>query len=310
MLTVVCTHILVHFTLQVGSPFSGKSAVAHTLAHAFGLMLLSPQQLVDEAVSAAAAWKLEQQQQDGGAAAAKDSSSSSSSAPELVALGLKAAALLQAGRPVSDDLLVQLLLLGMQRAKTYVPAPAEATPPEPPPKAGAKGSAAKGAAAGANKSEAGATGPRQGSSSGGAPPGSNGSGPAALLGVAAAMAAGLGGAASSSQGPALPPNLSAGTPGRGFVIDGFPSTEAQAVLLERALTGLDLAAEQQLLQGASLICPPPLSKLPQLSRPLLSGLDAVLLLECSDEALAVQRVLGRRLDPQTGDLPPFVAFHA
>jgi hypothetical protein len=84
------------------------------------------------------------------------------------------------------------------------------------------------------------------------------------------------------------------------VIDGFPASAAQAVLLEKALTGLDLAAEQQLVQDASVIVPPPAAKLPQLQRPLLSGLDAVIMLECADEAQALQRVLGRRLDPVTG----------
>jgi hypothetical protein len=73
------------------------------------------------------------------------------------------------------------------------------------------------------------------------------------------------------------------------------------VLLERALTGLDLAAEAALLASASHIAPPPLAKLPQLGRPLVSGLDAVLLLHSSDDALMLQRVLGSRLDPVTGE---------
>jgi hypothetical protein len=85
------------------------------------------------------------------------------------------------------------------------------------------------------------------------------------------------------------------------VVDGFPATEAQAVLCEKALTGLDLAAEQELLEGASLIAPPPAAKLPQLQRPLLSGLDAVILLDCAQEMLALQRVLGKRVDPVTGE---------
>lgn len=291
------------FCLQVGSPFSGKSTVAHTLAQAFGLKLLSPQQLVAEAVSAAAAWQQqqhkEQQHFEAEAAVAPSEPGSTAVQPAqadtepraLVQLGLQAGALLQAGQPVSDDVLVQLLLLGMQQAKTYTPAPFEPAQPESPAKGG-KAPAIK--AAGANKSDAGAAGARHGTSSGGAAPGGHGHG---ALGVAAAMAAGLG---SAAPGPALPPNLAAGVPGRGFVMDGFPATEAQAMLLEKALTGLDLAAEQELLQGVSLITPPPAAKLPQLQRPLVSGLDAVILLDCADETLAIQRVLGRRLDPVTG----------
>jgi hypothetical protein len=285
----------------VGSPFSGKSVVAHTLAHAFGLKLLSPQQLVAEATAAAAAWQQQQQQQQSKAAEAAPQSETGGPVEKeapgsdplvLVALGLQADVQLQAGQPVSDDVLVRLLLLGMQQAKTYVAAPPEPAQPEPPAAKGSKVSAPK--AAGVPKSDAGAAAARHGTSSGGAAPGAHAHPP---LGVAAAMAAGLG---SAAPGPALPANLAAGVPGRGFVVDGFPATEAQAVLLEKALTGLDLSAEQELLQGASLIVPPPASKLPQLQRPLLSGLDAVILLDCADETLALQRVLGRRLDPVTG----------
>lgn len=295
-----------HACLQVGSPFSGKSTVAHTLAQAFGLKLLNPQQLVSEAVAAAAEWKQQQQQQQGddqqGAASAHaadaaqlgpaaQSARAVVDPPALVALGLQADEQLQAGQAVSDEVLLQLLLLAMQQAKAYVPAAAETAQPEPPAKGG-KGAAPKATAG--TKSESGtasASGGRRGSASGNTAPA------AAPVGVAAALASGLG---SVGLGPALPANLAAGIAGRGFVIDGFPATEEQAVLLEKALTGLDLAAEQELLQGASLITPPPTSKLPQLTRPLLSGLDAVIMLDCADEALALQRVLGRRLDPVTG----------
>lgn len=287
----------------MGSPFSGKSVVAHTLAQAFGLKLLSPQQLVAEATAAAAAWQQQQQRQSKVAEAAPHTepeapvesgpSQPGPDPPVLVALGLQADAQLQAGQPVSDDVLVQLLLLGMQQAKTYVAAPPEPAQPEPAAAKGSKASAPK--AAGNTKSDAGAAGARHGTSSGGAAASGSHTHPA--LGVAAAMAAGLG---SAAPGPALPANLAAGAPGRGFVVDGFPATEAQAVLLEKALTGLDLSAEQELLQGASLIVPPPASRLPQLQRPLLSGLDAVILLDCDEETLTLQRVLGRRLDPVTG----------
>jgi hypothetical protein len=89
-------------------------------------------------------------------------------------------------------------------------------------------------------------------------------------------------------------------PPQGFVCDGFPRTAAQAALLERALTGLDLEAEAQVVREASRIAPPPPESLPQLQRPLTSGLDAVLVLGLSDPALALKRALGRRVDPLTG----------
>lgn len=279
--------------------------MSHTLAQAFGLKLLSPQELVAEAISAAKAWQQQQKSDQTVRAAVSRPASASSPAtaakqPEastiappspLVELGLQADAALQAGQPTADHVMVQLLLLGMQQAKTHVHVPLEPPAPEPPAK-GSKGPASKAGSGG--KQEGGAAGGRH--SAGGAPPSST-AGASAVLGVAAALAAGLG---SAGPGPALPANLAPGVPGRGFVLDGFPATEAQAVLLEKALTGLDLSAEQELLQGASVIAPPPVAKLPQLQRPLLSGLDAVVLLECADEGLALQRVLGRRLDPVTG----------
>jgi hypothetical protein len=44
---------------------------------------------------------------------------------------------------------------------------------------------------------------------------------------------------------------------QGFVVDGFPRTAAQAVMLEQALTGLNLAAEQAVVDSASRVAPPP-----------------------------------------------------
>lgn len=72
------------------------------------------------------------------------------------------------------------------------------------------------------------------------------------------------------------------------------------MLLEQALTGLDLDKEAALVASASRLAPAPQGALPQLTRPLLSGLDAVLVLGLTDEATALKRALGRRLDPQVG----------
>ncbi len=99
--------------------------------------------------------------------------------------------------------------------------------------------------------------------------------------------------------------------GQGFVMDGFPRTSAQAVLMERMLTGLNLDSEQALIDSASVIAPPPLSALPQTARPLVSGLDAVVVCSLTDPEMALRRALGRRVDPTTGrvyhlefDAPP------
>ncbi|KAA6421790.1 MAG: central pair complex 1, partial [Trebouxia sp. A1-2] len=100
-------------------------------------------------------------------------------------------------------------------------------------------------------------------------------------------------------------------PVQGYVMDGYPSSVRQAELLEGALTGLDLTAERTTIASASRLAPPRPATLPDLNRPLTSGLDAVLVLELDDEALAVKRALGRRVDPLTGrvyhlefDVPP------
>jgi adenylate kinase family enzyme len=98
---------------------------------------------------------------------------------------------------------------------------------------------------------------------------------------------------------APPPEL---PPPQGFVVDGFPRTVDQSEMLERALTGLDLAAEARRVAEASRLAPPPPGALPEVSRPLRSGLDAVLVLGLTDEAAALKRALGRRLDPQTGKI--------
>ncbi|GFR40940.1 hypothetical protein Agub_g1600 [Astrephomene gubernaculifera] len=105
-------------------------------------------------------------------------------------------------------------------------------------------------------------------------------------------------AAAAAKG--APPPAPAGNECRGFVVDGFPRTAAQAMLLERMLTGLDLDAEQQLIDSASTIAPPPPNALPQVGRPLVSGMDAVVVCSLTDPEVALKRALGRRLDPTTG----------
>lgn len=87
---------------------------------------------------------------------------------------------------------------------------------------------------------------------------------------------------------------------QGFVLDGFPATHTQAVLLERALSGLDLDSETAFIAQASVTAPPPPDALPNLTRSLVSGLDAVLFLALPDAEVVVKRALGGRIDPLTG----------
>ena len=205
-----------------------------------------------------------------------------------VSLGQQLKEMLESGQAAPDDIVVQLIVVGMQEALYWVPPPTMPSSEA----AGAtdsskgKATAAKGGKAAQPAAAAAAAGGK------GVPPG----------GQAAASAAAGRGVSAGKAGAAATPGSKASSC-QGFVLDGFPVTQVQSALLEKALTGLDLESEQQLVQGASVVVPPPLEQLPLLERPLVSGLDAVVVLECGgeeEEEVAVQRSLGRRLDPQTG----------
>ncbi len=282
----------------VGAPLAGKTSVAQAVARAHGLKMLSPEALVAEAIAAAETWDAQQEQHqqqqlsetdqpaaedsqppatDTTAERASDSNPQEPKPepqlppqppqpPAKVLLGHRAAQDLAAGRAVSDDLVVALIAAGIQEARAYVA-------PRPDSLLSAESSAASAKTRGNNS----------GATAAAAKPTSKAS-------LAAAQQA-----AAAAGPPPFP-----GGPGRGFVIDGFPSTQPQAAALERALTGLDLGAEASLVAGASRLARPPADALPQLERPLTSGLDAVVVLECGDEGVAVGRALGRRVDPVTG----------
>jgi hypothetical protein len=270
----------------VGAPLSGKSTVAGALARQHGLKVLEPVALVAEALAAAQAWDADQQQtgpqgaaiipiaededlqQQGGSA----NIAAPCAPPAKVLLGRSLAVALAAGGSTPDALLVEAVVIGIEEARSCTAPQPECTPHSDMPSGGTTGRA-KASSAG-SKGTAGATLAQRGA---GAP-------------VSATAAGGW-----AAGAPPL-----AGGPGRGFVLDGFPATATQAAALERALTGLDLTAEAALVEGASRLAPPPPDALPQLARPLVSGLDAVVALEGVDEGAAVARALGRRLDRATG----------
>eukprot|EP00892_Ulva_mutabilis_P002600 jgi/Ulvmu1/12340/UM089_0024.1 len=89
---------------------------------------------------------------------------------------------------------------------------------------------------------------------------------------------------------------------QGFILDGFPRTAQQAQELEKALTGLDMAAEEAYVAGASFIAPPSSSAFLSPTRPIKSCLDSVVVLELENSEVAVERAVGRRMDPETGKI--------
>lgn len=83
---------------------------------------------------------------------------------------------------------------------------------------------------------------------------------------------------------------------QGAVFDGFPGTQTQAMLMEKSLNGVDLEMEEAIASTVSRIAPPPEDYLPDPNRQLTSGLDAVFLLDLSDEQKSIERALGRRIN--------------
>ncbi|GIL73035.1 hypothetical protein Vretimale_4669 [Volvox reticuliferus] len=264
----------------VGAPFSGKTTVAQDLARKYRLMVLDPEALVADAMAAARAHE-----------AAVAAAAAAAAAPPLpIPPGSS-----QSSRPRTPASPAAVV------AAASADAAVDAGPPQPSVKAqlGAQIAAAlqaggdvpddalvrlvvqgmKDAAEWAPPVQADPKVKPKGPQKGGAVPAGK---PAAAPAAAAAA-----------------PQPSGSEP-RGFVVDGFPRTAGQAVLLERLLTGLDLDSEQALIDAASTVAPPPASALPQVGRPLVSGLDAVLVCDLADPELALKRALGRRLDPETG----------
>eukprot|EP00727_Mastigamoeba_balamuthi_P014471 m51a1_g9649 hypothetical protein (1744) ;mRNA; f:1177012-1182708 len=94
----------------------------------------------------------------------------------------------------------------------------------------------------------------------------------------------------------------------GWVLDGFPETAAQAAALEKELSGYEAPkpatppnrrkrrSQVNAKQSVLTTAPPEPPKQPE---PLVSALDAVVVLSLADEA-SMRRALGRRVDPVTG----------
>jgi hypothetical protein len=128
----------------VGAPFSGKTSVAAHLAARFKLKLLEPEALIGEAIRAADEWEATQaaaaqaggdaQQQpspvpqpgEGDASPAPGDQEGPPpeeppAPPAKAVLGARLKSALLEGRDVGDDVLVPLVVLGMEEARTYVP---------------------------------------------------------------------------------------------------------------------------------------------------------------------------------------------
>ncbi|XP_076812230.1 sperm flagellar protein 2-like [Clavelina lepadiformis] len=101
--------------------------------------------------------------------------------------------------------------------------------------------------------------------------------------------------------------------GSGWVLDGFPTTLQQAILLEKALTGSDVNLDEDVpkrkpSKKSSLVMDPkPVKDQP----PIKSGLDVVIVLDVEDE-LILKRAAGRTEAQHAGEIyhtefrpPPF-----
>lgn len=86
----------------------------------------------------------------------------------------------------------------------------------------------------------------------------------------------------------------------GFVIDGFPSTAPQLALLEKGLTGYEPVVDVKKKPPQSRLVPPP-GGADEPPPPPKPGLDAVIRLDVAED-LVRKRALGRRVDPETGDI--------
>lgn len=291
----------------VGGPCSGKTSVAQALAQLHGLQLLVPEVLVAEALAAAQEWDKQQQQRQQEEAAQQqqqqegiEHQEQQQQQPSSNVMSSTEGTVHGASPAVDAE---QDNASTAPSAATPQPAAPEA--PAPPARIALGRRMAQVLRAGQSIPDAllveavilGIEEARSYIVPPPSTPGADGAGGKKAAAPKAAKPAAPVGAPQAAIGP-LP---FTGGPGRGFILDGFPATAAQAVALEKALTGLDLEAEQCLLDGASLLAPPPPDALPQLDRPLASGLDAVIVLECEDEGMAVGRALGQRVDPITGE---------
>ena len=86
---------------------------------------------------------------------------------------------------------------------------------------------------------------------------------------------------------------------KGWVVEDFPETAAQAALLEKLLSGYDGSAHKHTRwDRMSVLADPIPQPPPDLTQKIPSGIDMVVYFEAEKETV-LQRSLGRRLDPET-----------
>eukprot|EP00899_Mesostigma_viride_P005423 jgi/Mesvir1/14882/Mv25026-RA.1 len=260
----------------VGAPFSGKTTVASTLAEKLTCALLEPKALLAAAIKAAqdketVTVPVAEGSGEGGAERGTQEVPS-----ERAALGQQALEVLAMGQQVPDQLVVQLIVAAIRTLKIQEGEGAFEVQDVLDQLAAEQAAAAAAAASGK---------------------GGKGK-PAAKPAAKPAPKKDAGKGAKGKKG-AVTEAVEEGAV-RGFILDGFPLTYEQAVLLERSLTGLDLEMEAERKRNASQLAPPKGLSADEEPAPV-AGLDLVVELKVDNsEEVLLKRALGRRVDPLTG----------
>jgi hypothetical protein len=272
------------YTIRVavtGMPFAGKSTLVSALAEARGLSVICPEAVLKEAQEEAAAWDAAEAERVTRVEAALTHEVGDGGAP--------------VGAPVEQAAPAAAEREGTTATPEEVAATA-ATDAMPAPRSRkvALGAAAAAAAVAGSPVDVDVVAALIALAVGALAP------PPAPLAAAAEGDDQVAAAATADAAAAAAVAAAAARP-LGFVIDGFPSTAAEAMALERALTGLDTARADCIRRRCSVVAPPAPQELTAHADPsYVSGLDAVVVLELPDIEPATLRALGRRVDHETG----------